>query len=298
VPAVVNMDGRIVPPGEAVVSVLDRGFLYGDSVYEVIRTYGLRPFELDAHLRRLEGSARRIGLELPWDAARCAREIATSLDASRGADEEDPAGAPWNRGERYVRIVMTRGAGEIGLDPALAVDPRAIVIVRPLRGPPLAAYRDGVKASIVGMERVSPHAMDPAAKTGNYLQSVLAVREARAAGAYEALLLDRDGFVTEGSTSNVFCARAGRLETPPVDVGILEGVTRGLVLALARAAGIPAAEVRLRPEDLAGADEVLLTSTVREVVPVTTLGDRRVGAGRPGPVYARIHALFRERAAG
>jgi branched-chain amino acid aminotransferase len=290
------MDGRIVPPAEAVVSVLDRGFLYGDSVYEVVRTYGLRPFELDAHLRRLDGSARRIGLALPWGAARCAREIAATIDASRGGDADDPAAAPWNRGERYVRVVMTRGAGEIGLDPALAVDPRAIVIVRPLQGPPLAAYRQGVKAVVVGMERVSPHAMDPAAKTGNYLQSVLAVREARASGAYEALLLDRDGFVTEGSTSNVFCVRAGRLETPPVDIGILEGVTRGLVLAIARQAGIPAIEARLRPADLAAADEVLLTSTVREVVPVTTLGDRRVGAGRPGPVYARIHALFRERA--
>jgi branched-chain amino acid aminotransferase len=295
-PALVNLDGRIVPPAEATVSVFDRGFLYGDSVYEVIRTYGLRPFELAAHLTRLAGSAARIGLELPWDAARTAREIAITIDASRGGDEDDPAGAPWNVRERYVRVMMTRGAGELGIDPALAVDPRAILIVRPLHGPPHAAYQEGVKAHVAGVQRISPQAMDPAAKTGNYLNSVLAVREARAVGAYEALLLDRDGFVTEGSTSNVFCVRGGRLETPPLAIGILEGVTRGVVLALAREVGIEVVEARLRPEELATADEVFITSTVRELLPVTVLGDRVVGRGVPGPMYARLHALFRERA--
>jgi branched-chain amino acid aminotransferase len=299
-PTVVNLDGLIVPPAEARVSVFDRGFLYGDSVYEVIRTYGGRPFELEAHLRRLEGSAARIGLELPWEAARTTREIARSLEASRdparGADPEEPDAAPWNPGERYVRVVMTRGAGELGLDPALAVDPRAIVIARPVHGPPLEAYRRGVKAWVVGMEHVPARAMDPAAKTGNYLHSVLAVREARAAGAHEAILLDAGGHVTEGSTSNVFWVRGGRLETPPVEIGILEGVTRGVVVALAREAGVPLTEVRVPPDELAAADEVFITSTVRELVPVTALGDRLVGSGTPGPVWARLHALFRARA--
>jgi branched-chain amino acid aminotransferase len=293
----VNLDGRIVPPAEAVVSVFDRGFLYGDSVYEVIRTYGGAPFELDAHLRRLAGSAERIGLVPPWDAARTAREVARTLEQARGGEPPEPGAAPWNAGERYVRVVMTRGAGEIGLDPALAVDPRAIVIVRPIQAPPLEAYRRGVGACVVGVQRIAPQAIDPAAKTGNYLNSVLAVREARAAGAYEALLLDRDGFVTEGSTSNVFAVKDGRLATPPADVGILEGVTRGLVLALARAAGIATGEARLRPADLEAADELFITSTVREIVPVTALGSRPVGGGEPGPVTRRLHALFRERAA-
>src|SRR5512134_3518340 len=249
---VVNLDGRIVPPAEATVSVFDRGFLYGDSVYEVIRTYGRRPFELASHLRRLAGSARRIGLVPPWDAARTEAEILRTIEASvaGGEEPEEPGAAPWNVGERYVRVMMTRGAGEIGIDPALAVDPRAIVIARPVHGPPRETYLRGVKAVVVGIERVSPQAMDPAAKTGNYLNSVLAVREARARGAHEALLLDHAGFVTEGSTSNVFAVRAGRLETPPVEIGILEGVTRAAVLALAREAGQQVAEVRLRPEDL------------------------------------------------
>ena len=208
--SVVNLDGVLVPPEQARVSVFDRGFLYGDSVYEVIRTYRCRPFEEEAHLARLRHSAERIALSPKWDSARTAREIARALEASRGGDRADPEAAPWNAGERYVRVVMTRGAGEIGLDPALAVDPVALVIVQPLLGPPACAYRDGVKATVVGVRRAAPEAIDPSAKTGAHLPNVLAVKQARDAGAYEALLLDGRGFVTEGSSSNVFAVLAGR----------------------------------------------------------------------------------------
>jgi branched-chain amino acid aminotransferase len=293
VPTIVNLDGTIVPPPQARISVFDRGFLYGDSVYEVIRTYGGRPFELDAHLVRLRHSADRIGFSPKWDAPRVEAEIARTLEASRGGDVPDPAAAPWNAGERYVRVVMTRGAGEIGLDPALAVDPVAVIIVQPLAGAPARAYAEGVKAAIVGVRRASPEAIDPSAKTGAHLTHVLALREARAAGAYEALLLDDRGFVTEGSSSNVFAVRAGRLATPPLAAGILEGVTRGVVLRLARELGVAAEETPLRPEDLEGADEVFITSTIREIVPVTRLGDRPVGSGGPGPLTRRLHAAFR-----
>ena len=292
----VNVDGALVEPSRATVSVFDRGFLYGDSVYEVVRTYGGRTFELDAHLARLAHSAERIGLALPWDARRTAAELARTLEAARGGDVPDPEAAPWNVDEQYARILVTRGAGELGLDPALAVDPKAIVIVQPLRGPPARAYAEGVKATVVGVERNSPRAVDPSAKTGAHLNHVLAVREARASGAYEALLLDEHGFVTEGSSSNVFAVRAGCLRTPPLAAGILEGVTRGIVLALARASSIPADEVPMRPDDLAAADEIFITSTVREIVPVTRLGERVVGGGRPGEVTRRLHAEFRRRA--
>jgi branched-chain amino acid aminotransferase len=293
VSAIVNLDGRLVPPAEARVSVFDRGFLYGDSVYEVVRTYGGRPFELDAHLVRLRHSGERIGLEPKWDAARTAAEIARTLDASRGGDAPDPDAAPWNVGERYLRVVMTRGAGEIGLDPALAVDPVAIVIAQPLAGPPARAYAQGVTAAIVGLRRPLHEAIDPSAKTGAHLANVLALREARAAGAHEAFVLDERGFVTEGASSNVFTVRAGRVATPPLAAGILEGVTRGVVLRLARSLGIPAEEAPLRAEDLEGADEVFLTSTVREIVPVVRLGTRPVGPGHPGPVTAALHRAFR-----
>jgi branched-chain amino acid aminotransferase len=292
-PTVVNLDGVLVAAEQARVSVFDRGFLYGDSVYEVIRTYGGRPFEEGAHLARLRHSAERIGLSPKWDRTRTAREIARTLEASRGGDLPDPEAAPWNAGERYVRVVMTRGAGEIGLDPALAVDPVAIVIAQPLAGPPARAYRDGVTAAIVGVRHAAPDAIDPSAKTGSHLPHVLAVKEARAAGAFEALLLDGNGFVTEGSSSNVFAVSGGVLRTPPLGAGILEGVTRGVVLRLARNVGIPCEEAALRPEDLEGAEEVFITSTVREIVPVTRLGERAVGSGRPGPLTRRLHAEFR-----
>ena len=295
-PSIVNIDGALLPPGEARVSVFDRGFLYGDSVYEVVRTYRGRPFELPAHLKRLSHSAERIGLALPWDARRTEAELLRTLQAARGEDPPDPDAAPWNAGERYARVVMTRGAGEIGLDPALAVDPKAIVIVQPLHAPPLAAYREGVAVRVVGVEHVSPHAVDPTAKTGNYLSHVLALREARARGAHEALMLDRDGFVTEGTTSNVFAVRAGVLLTPPLAAGILEGVTRGIVIGLARGQGLPVREEGLRPVQLEEAEEVFITSSAREVLPVTWLGDRAVGDGRPGRLTSRLHEAYRARA--
>lgn len=296
----VNLDGALVPPERAMVSVFDRGFLYGDSVYEVVRTYGGRPFELDAHLARLAHSALRLGLELPWDAARTARELGRTLEAARaaGAAAGDPADAPWNRGEWYARIVMTRGAGEIGLDPALAVDPRALVIVQPLHAPPARAYAEGVAVAIVGVRRASTAAVDPSAKTGAHLPHVLAVKEARAAGAHEALLLDDHGRVTEGSSSNVFVVAGGTLRTPPPAAGILEGVTRKLVLRLAGENGVPAQQLALRPEDVAGADEVFLTSTMREILPVVKVDGAVIGSGRPGPVTERLHRAFRRMAGG
>jgi len=297
----VNLDGDLVPPAEAKVSVLDRGFLHGDSVYEVVRTYGGRPFELEAHLTRLARSAERIGLAPRWDGPRTARELVRTLEAARvrgGAPPPDPAAAPWNVGEWYARVVMTRGAGEIGLDPALAVDPRAIVIVQPLQAPPARAYAEGVAVAIVGVRRPSPAAVDPAAKTGAHLSHVLAVKEARDAGAHEALLLDDAGRITEGSSSNVFAVRRGEVVTPPLAAGILEGVTRGVVLRLARAEGVALQEVALRPEDLEAADEVFITSTMREILPVVRLGARPVGSGRPGPVTERLHRALRRLAGG
>lgn len=297
-PAAVNLDGRIVPPSEAVVSVFDRGFLYGDSVYEVLRTYGLRPFELEAHLARLAHSAERIGLALRWKAARTEAEIARTLEAARGGDAPAPDAAPWNAGERYVRVVMTRGAGEIGVDPALAADPLAIVIVQPLSGPTMSEYRGGVAARIVGVERTGPRTVDPTAKTGSRIENVLAVGEARAAGAHEALMLDREGYVTEGATSNVFMVKGGRIETPPLDAGILQGVTRGLVLRLASQERLPVAERRLTPADLAAADEIFITSTMREILPVVRLDGAAVRTGTPGPITFALHKSFRKLASG
>jgi branched-chain amino acid aminotransferase len=293
VAAVVNIDGKLVPPAEARVSVFDRGFLYGDSVYEVIRTYAGRPFELTAHLSRLARSALLIGLDLPWDGARTAAEVRRTLDAARGPDADPPDAAAWNRGERTARIVVTRGSGDLGLDPALAVAPTSLVIVHPLAGPPAGAYRDGVEVCVVDVERPAPTVADPSAKTGLHLPNVLAVREARRRGAHEALLTDGRGHVTEGASSNVFLVREGRLFTPHLGAGILEGITRGVVIRLARELGVAVEEAALTVADLEGAAELFITSTAREILPVTRLGGRAVGTGRVGPVTGRLHEAFR-----
>ncbi len=290
---VVNLNGVIVPPDQAKVSVFDRGFLYGDSVYEVVRTYGRRPFELDAHLLRLGRSAQRLAFRLPWSEERVRAEIARTLAATPEQGAEDPDAAPWNAGELSLRVMMTRGAGELGLDPALAVDPVALVISSPLRGPPRQAYRDGVACRIVGVRHDAPEAADTTAKTGAHLSNVLAVGEARRGGAHEALLLDRDGLVTEGASSNVFAVRGGEIYTPPLAVGILEGVTRGIVIALARSSGVAVHEVPLRSQALAAADELFITSTAREILPVTALDGGAVGSGRVGDLTTRLRHLFR-----
>jgi branched-chain amino acid aminotransferase len=296
VPTLVNLNGVLVHPDQAKVSVFDRGFLYGDSVYEVIRTYRRAPFELAAHLARLRRSAERLALPLPWDEERVQTEILRTLAATPEAASLDPEAAPWNEGEISLRVMVTRGSGELGLDPALAADPVAIVISTPLHGPPRRAYREGVSCRVVGVRHDAPEAADTTAKTGAHLSNVLAVAEARRAGAHEALLLDRDGLVTEGASSNVFAVRGGQLYTPPLAIGILEGVTRGIVIALARASGMPVHEAPLHPEDIASADELFLTSTAREILPVTALDGRAVGSGQVGETTTRLHGLFRARA--
>ena len=293
-PAAVSIDGVLVPAGQARVPVLDRGFLYGDSVYEVVRTYGLEPFEVGAHLARLVASASRIGLELPWDARRLEAEIRRVVQASRGEDPPEPDAAPWNRGERTIRVVVTRGSGEMGLDPALATAPLVVVLVLPLLGPAASAYREGVAAWPVGARRGG----DPAAKTGEHLFHVLSVREAARHQAHEALLVDGQGCVTEGASSNVFAVEGGVLVTPPLQVGILAGVTRALVIDIARAAQVPVREEPLPLPALLRADEAFLTSTARELLPLTRVGEGTVGSGAPGPVTRRLHQAFREFASG
>lgn len=299
-PVLVNLDGALVPPAQARVSVLDRGFLYGDSVYEVVRTYRARPFELETHLRRLAHSAGRIALAPRWDVGRTGDELARTLRAAGALPPPpaDPEAAPWNAGEWSARVVMTRGAGELGLDPGLAVDPVAVIILQPVAGPPARAYAEGVKVILASVPRPSPEAVDPTAKTGAHLPHVLAVREARAAGAHEALLRDALGRVTEGCSSSLFAVRGGRLVTPPLAAGILEGVTRGVVLRLARAEGVAVEEAMLQPRDLEMAEEVFITSTMREILPVTRVGEHAVADGRPGSVTIRLHDAFRRLAEG
>lgn len=280
----VLLDGVVFDPPDAKVSVFDRGFLYGDSVYEVVRTYDGKPFALGDHLQRLAWSAARLGMELPVPLAQIDQEVRACLAAAANPDS-------------YIRIVVTRGAGEIGLDPALAVDPVRLVIVRALPPQDPHLYEDGAKVALVlPMREPAEATPDGSPKTGNYLPNVLAVGQAKKRGAYEALLVDRDGRVLEGASSNVFAVRAGALTTPPLSEGILEGITRKHVMAIAASLGIATSQVPLRVEDLRAADELFITSTVREIVPVTDVDGARIADGRPGPLTRRITDAFRAHA--
>jgi branched-chain amino acid aminotransferase len=280
-PIRVYIDGAVHPPEEAKVSVLDRGFLYGDSVYETIGTMYGRLFAARAHLDRLERSARRIGLRVPPRA-----EIEAAIAQTVAA-----AGNP----ETRVRVMLTRGVGKLDLDPASCDDSRLVVIAFPLGPPTPDMFEKGVAVAIVSVTRNSPRAIDPAVKSGNYLNNVLALGEARrTSGAYEAILCADDGSVAEGSTSNVFAVVNGEIWTPGSDVGILDGITRAKVMELARAAGMKVVERRIQPGELRGADEAFLTSATRGVLPIAAVDGRPVGAGVPGPVTRRLMVLYDE----
>ena len=280
--SLVWIDGKPVPAAEARVPVFDRGFLYGDSVYEVTRAFAGVAFALDDHLDRLERSAAAILMRTPPRAA-IEKAVVDTIVASQLDDA-------------YVRIVVTRGAGEIALDPACADTPRLIVIVRAPKPPPPEAYRDGVEVAIVGRTRYAPgvptSTVDPQVKSGNYLGSVMAVAEARKRGAYEAILCDNVGRITEGSSSNFFIVRGGWVSTPPLSVGLLEGITRRKVLQILAAEKIRSAEQALWPIDLHRADEAFLTSSVRGVVPIARADGEPIGDGKPGPITRRVMQAY------
>jgi len=280
----VSINGVLCEPDNARVSIFDRGFLYGDSIYEVLRTVGGRPRWLEEHLVRLERSAAGIGLVLP----RTRAQIWGLVDEAVGASGNE---------ECYVRIIVTRGGGDLDLDPAKAVDPLIIVIAKALRLPPEELYRSGAPLVVVGVRRNLRQAVDPSVKSGNYLNNILALAEARRSGAYEAVMCDRDGFVAEGSTSNLFAVIRGAVCTPPVETGILDGITRAKVLEICAQKDIPVREQPMRPEDLRGADEAFLTASIRGVLPIRSVDGHAVGARCPGTITGRVMALYRDRLA-
>jgi branched-chain amino acid aminotransferase len=280
VPERVNVNGRITAPEEAAVSPLDRGFLFGDSVYETIRTYGGRPFRLARHLQRLRASAERLDIPHP----RAPIDIGTEIERTLQAAGE---------GEWAIRVVLSRGVGPIGYDPRGAGPPTVLVHARPCPVLPQGFLREGVDVAIVPVRRNAPDALDPAIKSSNLLNNFLAWREASLRAAFEAILLNAEGRLAEGASSNLFVARDGRLRTPPLEEGLLRGVTRDLVLELALGAGLATAEDEpLFPDDLRNAEEAFLTSTLKGVLPVRRCDGWPIGAGRPGPMTRRLVALF------
>jgi len=277
----INVNGTLSRAEDAVVPVMDHGFLYGDSVYETVRTYRGEPFLLDRHLDRLANSCRMIQLAPP-SAADLEREIRRTV--AEAANDES-----------YIRIMITRGVGPIGYERGLCPKPGLFVIVNPLRRVPEESYTRGVACS-VGVRRRNPReSLDPAIKSCNLLNNVLAHMEAQDAGAKETILLNTRGFVAEGTHTNVFFIAGGTVKTPALECGLLAGITRQVVLECCREAGLPVEEGEYRIEALASADEAFVTSTLQEVLPVTTLDGKPVGGGRPGPLTRKIHDLFRRR---
>jgi branched-chain amino acid aminotransferase len=280
----VMIDGRILDPEDAKVSVFDRGFLYGDAVFETIRTYGGVPFALERHLERLSESAARVYIELPIPIETLQREVLKLVDAAGNA-------------ETFIRIMITRGCGEtLGLDPGLAKNPMYVVLAMPLEPPPPSYYEQGIKTITYRTQRFADETDATGAKLVNYLISVLAMREARQVGAAEALICDREGQVLEGSTSNVFLLEGSRLSTPPGSAGILLGITRGYVIEVALEAGLTVEETPISLERLLRAEEVFITSSTREVVPVVAVDGKPIGSGAAGPVARDLLRRFREKA--
>ncbi len=276
---IIFMNDRLVPEEEARVSVFDHGLLYGDGVFEGLRSYSGRVFRLDAHLDRLYASARAICLEIPMAKEAVAKAVIDTLAANKLSDG-------------YVRLVVTRGAGSLGLDPGRTKNPQVIVIADTISLYPREFYEKGLRIVTAATQRTQSAALSPRIKSLNYLNNIMAKLEGLQAGCVEALMLNHKGEVAECTGDNIFVVRGGRLLTPPPDAGILEGITRNAVMELAHAAGIDCRESTLVRHDLYTADECFLTGTAAEVIPVVEIDGRRIGHGHPGPITARLTADF------
>lgn len=272
------LNGRIVPDGEAVVSVFDHGLLYGDGVFEGIRFYHDNAFKLQEHLARLYKSAQAILLQIPYTVTELAFAVAETIAAYGG-------------GQGYLRLVVTRGVGLLGLDPTSCVLPTVFIIAAPLA---LIREEDrarGVPVIIASTRRLAPDGLDPRIKSLNYMNHILARMEANHAGVPEAIMLNHAGRVAEGTADNIFIVRGGIIMTPPGYDGALEGITRGVIIDLAQKKGISVQESSLGPYDLYTADEVFLTGTGAELIPVSAV-DGRAMAACPGPIFRILLADF------
>jgi branched-chain amino acid aminotransferase len=276
---VVNLNGKIVAPSEAMVSVYDHGLLYGDGVFEGIRVYSGKVFRLHEHIQRLYESALHILLEIPWPAAKMIEEVERTVRESKSADG-------------YIRLVVTRGAGALGLDPDKCSTPQIIIICDSISLYPAKLYEEGLEIITSSFIRAHPNTISPRVKSLNYLNNILAKIEASRAGCKEALMLNHVGEVAECTADNVFLVKHGVLRTPPISAGILEGVTRNTVIELARAAGIEVQEIALTRHDVYSADEMFLTGTGAEIIPVVKVDGRAIGTGKPGPMTGQLRERF------
>jgi branched-chain amino acid aminotransferase len=277
----IYLDGALVPESQAKISVFDHGLLYGDGVFEGIRFYNGRVFRLEQHIRRLYDSARAILLNVPISPEEMIRATCETVKANGLRDG-------------YVRLVLTRGVGPMGLSPFKCAKPSIIIIAASISLYPEEAYRDGLTMASVATRRTSHDILSPQVKSLNYLNNVMAKVEAIQAGAEEGLMLNDLGLVAECTGDNLFIVRDGVVSTPPLTAGALDGITRGVVFEIARELSIPIRERDLSRHDIYTADECFLTGTAAEVIAAVRLDQRPIGSGKPGPIAQRIIARFRE----
>ncbi len=288
-PAMINVNGRITGEHDAVIPVLDHGFLYGEGIYEVVRTYDGRPFLFDRHLRRMRRSADMIALQLPFTDMELAARVRETIEAFH----RQPGARAGQ--DVYVRILVTRGIGELSYDPASCSAPSIVIIVKPFIGHPPEVYDQGVKVALVPVVRNHPSSINPLIKSNNLLNNALAAQEAFRRGAFDAVMRNYRGEISECSISNLFIVKGGTVRTPPLDAGLLAGITREFVIELAPEAHLRVDEAVLRDPDLLGADESFLTSSTQEIVPIVRVDDTTIGTGCPGPITRTLRDLYKQK---
>lgn len=277
----IYIDGKWYPKSEAKISVFDHGLLYGDGVFEGIRVYNGLVFKLKEHLDRMYESAHTLMLKIPFEPKQITQVIVDTLKRNRLRDA-------------YVRVVVTRGVGDLGLDPQKCRRATLIVITDKIVLYPDRLYKNGLEIITVPTVRNLPEAVNPALKSLNYLNNILAKIEATHAGYMEALMLNHQGYVAECTGDNIFMVKSGTLFTPPAFVGVLKGITRAAILEIAERKKIPVKEILLTRHDLYNADESFLTGTAAEVIPVVQIDGRTIGTGRPGPMTRSLMSVFRD----
>lgn len=281
-PELIYFNGDLVPPEQAKVSVFDHGLLYGDGVFEGIRAYNGRLFRLDQHLHRLYDSAHAIALHVPLTVDEMKAAVIETVRANQLRDA-------------YVRLVVTRGPGDLGLDPRKCPQQTVFIIADSISLYPREFYEQGLQVITCATRRNAPAALDPGIKSLNYLNNICAKLETIQAGVPEGIMLSVDGYVAECTGDNIFVVQHGEILTPPASVGSLEGITAGVAMEIAREMGIPVRVEPFRLLTVYTADEVFLTGTAAEIAPVVMVDGRRIGEGRPGPISRALEERFRER---
>jgi branched-chain amino acid aminotransferase len=278
----VYVNGTIAPADKAVIPIYDHGFLYGEGVYETLRTYNRIPFLYERHTARLRDSAQRIDLDVPFD------------DESLRTWIDDTVAAAGDLTEAYIRILLTRGVGELTYDVRSTPTPSLVIIVKPFEEPSKRVFDEGIRISLVSILRNHPGSVNPIIKSNNLLNNALAMQEANRRGGEEGLMCNYRGELSECAQSNVFLVRDGKALTPRSEAGLLLGVTRAFLFEVGREIGVPVEEATLFPADLDTCDEAFITGSTRELSPVVRVDDRVIGSGKPGPITMQLLAGFRK----